>query len=61
MPANFELKVIQKRQLFIYLKLKKELAGKGVSSETLNEQILLAEAEMDAEDVAWVEKKIAQL
>ena len=59
MPSNRELQVEQRRRLFMLLKLQKiNGAGKIIG---LNDMIVATEAEMEEEDVAWVEKKIAQL
>ncbi|MCL2225971.1 MAG: hypothetical protein FWB96_13470 [Defluviitaleaceae bacterium] len=59
MATKTEMQVEQKRLLYKLLKLKKDNAKVNVIG--LNELINQAEAEMDEEDVAWVEKKIAQL
>jgi hypothetical protein len=52
-----EIRVFQKNSLFELLKLKKEIG----ETKELNALIIKAEASMEAEDVAWVEKKIAEL
>jgi hypothetical protein len=59
MPSNRELQVEQRRRLFMLLKLQKDNGIDKIIG--LNEMIIATEAEMEEEDVAWVEKKIAQL
>jgi len=55
MPSIVEIRVWQKNSLFKLLKLEKEL-GK---SDALSNLILEEKAGMEAEDVAYVEKMIA--
>lgn len=57
MPSNMEIRVWQKNSLFKLLKLRKETGG----SKELDALIIETEATMEAEDVAYVEKKIKQL
>ena len=52
--TNLELKVLQKRELNKFLSLKKANAGKEVTD--LQRIIRDLTAEMEQEDVAWVEK-----
>jgi hypothetical protein len=53
---------MQKTTLFELLMLKKENESAGIAvSGRLCELIVKTEATMEAEDVAWVEKKVAQL
>jgi len=59
MPSNRELQVEQRRRLFMLLKLQK-LNGVG-KIIGLNDMIIATEAEMEEEDVAYVEKKISEL
>jgi hypothetical protein len=59
MPANLELKAERRKRLFQLLELKK--LNKGIKIEGIEAMIIRAEAEMEEEDVAWVEKKISQL
>ena len=59
MPTNKELTAEQRRRLFMLLKLKK--TSEADRLKILNELILETEAEMDAEDVAYVEKKVEKL
>ena len=59
MPADKELTAEQRRRLFMLLKLKK--AKKEDMAKMLDDLIIETEAEMDAEDVAYVEKKIDRL
>jgi len=56
MPANLELLVEQRRRLFMLLKLKKD--NEGIEIKGLEEMIIATEAEMQEEDVAYVEKKV---
>ena len=57
MPISFEIRIEQKRKLFQLMQLKKSISD----SIELDNLIISIEAEMEEEDVAWVEKKIAQL
>ena len=60
MPTNHELRVIQKNSLFDLLKLAKDNSQvQGIIG--LEELIIKAQAAMEAEDVAYVEKMIAKL
>ena len=59
MPTNKELTAEQRRRLFMLLKLKK--AKDADKAKLLDDLIVETEAEMDAEDVAYVEKKIAKI
>ena len=54
MATDRELRKEQKRMLMQLKMLEKK-------QTTLKKLIALTEAEMDEEDVAWVEKKVAQL
>ena len=57
MPSSVEIRIEQKRKLFQLMQLKKSISD----SNELDNLIISIEAEMEEEDVAWVEKKIAQL
>ena len=59
MPSNVELRREQKMKLYQIKKIKSD--NPEVLIKGLNELINLIEAEMEAEDVAWVEKKLAEL
>ena len=59
MTTNKEMNYILKTSLHDLLKLKKDNAGLDIKG--LDEMIIRAEAAMDAEDVAYVEKKISKL
>ena len=59
MPTNNELRATQKRTLYGLLLVKKDLGEN--ESRALSEFILATMAEMDAEDVAYVEKLIKSL
>ncbi|MCL1819938.1 MAG: hypothetical protein FWG36_04695 [Oscillospiraceae bacterium] len=61
MPTNLEMRVMQKTALFDLLELKRDNEKAGVKVEGLLKLIIRTEATMEAEDVAWVEKKIAEL
>ena len=61
MATNTEIRIMQKSTLFDLLKLKRDNEKLGISVEGLSELIIKAEATMEEEDVAWVEKKITQL
>ncbi|MDR2531597.1 MAG: hypothetical protein LBC82_02005 [Oscillospiraceae bacterium] len=61
MPSNLETRVMQKTNLFDLLILKKDNEKKGIHVDGLDKLIVKTEAIMEAEDVAYVEKKIAQL
>lgn len=61
MPNITEIRITQKNQLFIYLKLERDNSAAGITVIGLDEQILQLETAMVAEDVAWVREKISQL
>ena len=61
MPSNNELRTFQKRTLHKYLLIKNELTIKGVVSKQLDEYISETIAEMEAEDVAYVQKIVENL
>jgi len=61
MATDTEIKIVQKTALFDLLKLKRDSEKSGIKFETLDELIIKTEAVMEEEDVAYVEKKIAQL
>jgi len=61
MATNTEIKIVQKTALFDLLKLKRDSEKSGIKFEALDELIIKTEAVMEEEDVAYVEKKIAQL
>ena len=54
MPTNIELRAIQKRNLHHLLRIKRELGN--VPSNELDHYISVTMAEMEAEDVAYVQK-----
>jgi hypothetical protein len=56
MPSIAELKVEQKRRLYQFLTLKKDLADTNVPR--LDEYIKAAIVEMEKEDVAWVREQV---
>ncbi|MCL2421961.1 MAG: hypothetical protein FWD03_08900 [Defluviitaleaceae bacterium] len=58
MATNAELKMVQKDKLYDLLKLKYDNADSNING--LDDLINKTEAIMEEEDVAWVEKKIAQ-
>ena len=58
MPTYNEMRREQKRQLYVLKKLRRDNKDKVIG---LDESINMVEAEMEAEDVVWVEKKLAQL
>jgi hypothetical protein len=57
MATSIEVQVEQKRRLYQLLKLKKD--NEGYEVKGLNELINATKAEMQQEDVAWVEKMIS--
>jgi hypothetical protein len=57
MATNNEMRIWQKDMLFKLLLLEKE-AGK---TKELTKLIVQTKAVMEAEDVAWVEKKVAEI
>jgi len=59
MASTLEIQIEQKKRLFQLLLLKKENAD--IEIKRLNELILATIAEMQQEDVAWVEKAIDSL
>ena len=59
MATNLEIRMMQRNQLFDLLILREH--NKDITVNRLDELIMATEAMMDEEDVAWVEKKIAQL
>ena len=59
MASNLEIRTGQRDKLYVLLKLR--AVNKNIEVKELNEAINAAEATMDEEDVAWVEKKIAQM
>jgi hypothetical protein len=59
MPSANELRVEQKRRLFQLKKLKRATLEQLVNA--LDDLIVEVEAEMEEEDIAHVEKKIATL
>jgi len=62
MAMGMEIKTVQKTALFDLLKLKFDNDNSRVSLEDgLKELIIKMEATMEQEDVAYVEKKIAEL
>ena len=61
MPTNLEMRVMQKNTLFNLLKLKRDNEKQEINLTGLRELIIATEAIMEEEDVAWVEKKIAEL
>ena len=56
MLEDYELRVTQKRTLYRLLRVKKDV--EEGSSKALTEYIFATMAEMDAEDVAYVEKLV---
>jgi len=62
MPSAPELKKITKDELYDLLSLKAEFIALGYTNlKALDKLINKKQAGMDAEDVAYVEKKIAEL
>ena len=59
MATNLEKQIEQKERLFMLLKIK--VRNKGLEINELDDQILATKAGMQQEDVAWVEKTIAEL
>ena len=58
MATNLEVQVEQRRRLYQLLKLKKD--NQGIMIDGLDEFIKQTRAEMQQEDVAWVEKMVAE-
>ena len=59
MATNAELKVVQNIGLFKLKKIKKD--NPGINIKGLDEAIAETESSMSAEEVAYVEKKVAEL
>jgi len=59
MATALEMQAEQKKRLFQLLKLKKVNAG--IKIKELDDLIVATKAEMQQEDVAWVEKMILEL
>ena len=59
MASNIEIRIEQRKRLYQLLKIKKVNPNQNINE--IDSMINAAEAEMEEEDVAWVEKKIAQL
>ena len=59
MATNNELKIEQKRRLFQLLEVKR--ANKNFKNTTLDRLIIAVKAEMEQEDVAYVEKLVEEL
>ena len=59
MATSLEIQVEQKKRLFQLLSLKKINANIVVKG--LDELIIATKAEMQQEDVAWVEKMVSEL
>lgn len=58
---EFDTRVIQKDKLYLLLRVKKDYLSAGYKIlPFLADAISFAKAAMDAEDVAYVEKQIAQ-
>lgn len=59
MASSLEIRIEQRKRLYQLLKLKKVNPSHKINE--IDDMINAVEAEMEEEDVAWVEKKIAQL
>jgi len=59
MASNSEMRVAQKDKLYDLLKIKAD--NKDIEIKGLKEAIVKAKSVMEAEDVAYVEKMIAEL
>jgi len=59
MATNLEVMVEQRKRLFMLLRIKAE--NQGLEIKELDNQITATKAEMQQEDVAWVEKSILEL
>lgn len=59
MATSLEIQVEQRKRLFMLLELKKENIGNEING--LERKIIATKAEMQQEDVAWVEKMVDQL
>ncbi|MCL2054841.1 MAG: hypothetical protein FWG90_10480 [Oscillospiraceae bacterium] len=58
MATTLEIQVEQKKRLYMLLTLKKDNEGQNIRG--LKEKIRATKAEMQQEDVAWVEKIVAE-
>jgi len=58
MATNLEVQVEQKRRLYMLLTLKRE--NEGIRIKKIDDFIKATKAEMQQEDVAWVEKIVAE-
>ena len=56
--TSIELRSQQKRMLYVLKKLERD--NSGIAIKGLREQIQAFEVEMEPEDVAYVEKKLAE-
>lgn len=56
--ALYDIRVLQKRNLFALYKIKKNTATENPELEAA---IIAAEAEMEQEDIAFVKQKISEL
>ncbi|MCL1824069.1 MAG: hypothetical protein FWG44_07690 [Oscillospiraceae bacterium] len=61
MATNNEQRAAQKEKLYDLLKLKRDNDNKGIKVEGLEELINRVKAPMEVEDVAYIEKLIAEL
>jgi len=61
MANAIEIRTTQKTTLFKFLKLEKENKKAGIEVKGLKDLIIEAKTAMEAEDVAYVEKMIAEL
>ena len=61
MASSIEIRAAQKSELFRLLKLKRLNEKAGIKVEGINELITELKVPMEAEDVAYVEKLIAEL
>ena len=59
MPSLYEMRSIQKRTLYSYLKIQKE--NSGIIVKELEETIDAYKAEMEQEDIAIVMQRIEEL
>jgi hypothetical protein len=57
MASQLEIQIEQKKRLYMLLSIKAE--NKGMEIVALDRKIAETRAEMQQEDVAWVEKEIA--
>jgi hypothetical protein len=58
MANTMEIQIEQKRRLFLLLSIKAE--NMAIEVKGLDKKIIETKAEMQQEDVAWVEKSIAE-